>query len=172
MTIFPFLLSVNTPSDCEALNESVLNVGHPLSDFNLFLRFISINCLFRTGEEVFGSGTVCIEKDLFQKNKFFIHNTLINNYLLKKTSGMSVLIASNVLTFQLLFMLGTLVISMAMQLDRRGLWNLLGPVLFALVIMVTSWVSLTFPLLQKNCFLLKQYFYFQCLMSATNVTLW
>ncbi|XP_016135138.1 transmembrane protein 8B-like [Sinocyclocheilus grahami] len=40
----------------------------------------------------------------------------------------------------LLFMVGTLVISMAMQLDRRGLWNLLGPVLFALVIMVTSWV--------------------------------
>ncbi|XP_005170920.1 post-GPI attachment to proteins factor 6 isoform X1 [Danio rerio] len=40
----------------------------------------------------------------------------------------------------LLFMMGTLVISMAMQLDRRGLWNLLGPVLFALVIMVTSWV--------------------------------
>ncbi|KAK7166659.1 hypothetical protein R3I93_006421 [Phoxinus phoxinus] len=40
----------------------------------------------------------------------------------------------------LLFMMGTLVISMAMQLDRRGLWNLLGPVLVALVIMVTSWV--------------------------------
>uniref|UniRef100_A0A671N8B2 Transmembrane protein 8B-like n=1 Tax=Sinocyclocheilus anshuiensis TaxID=1608454 RepID=A0A671N8B2_9TELE len=40
----------------------------------------------------------------------------------------------------LLFMVGTLIISMAMQLDRRGLWNLLGPVLFALVIMVTSWV--------------------------------
>uniref|UniRef100_A0A8C1W7B8 Post-glycosylphosphatidylinositol attachment to proteins 6 n=1 Tax=Cyprinus carpio TaxID=7962 RepID=A0A8C1W7B8_CYPCA len=40
----------------------------------------------------------------------------------------------------LLFMAGTLIISMAMQLDRRGLWNLLGPVLFALVIMVTSWV--------------------------------
>uniref|UniRef100_A0A671LKT1 Transmembrane protein 8B-like n=1 Tax=Sinocyclocheilus anshuiensis TaxID=1608454 RepID=A0A671LKT1_9TELE len=40
----------------------------------------------------------------------------------------------------LLFMAGTLIISMAMQLDRRGLWNLLGPVMFALVIMVTSWV--------------------------------
>ncbi|KAG9262129.1 transmembrane protein 8A [Astyanax mexicanus] len=38
------------------------------------------------------------------------------------------------------FMAGTLFIAMAMQLDRRGLWNLLGPVLFALVIMVTAWV--------------------------------
>ncbi|XP_066517707.1 post-GPI attachment to proteins factor 6 [Hoplias malabaricus] len=38
------------------------------------------------------------------------------------------------------FMAGTLFIAMAMQLDRRGLWNLLGPVLFALIIMVTSWV--------------------------------
>ncbi|XP_017572900.1 post-GPI attachment to proteins factor 6 [Pygocentrus nattereri] len=38
------------------------------------------------------------------------------------------------------FMTGTLIIAMAMQLDRRGLWNLLGPVLFALVIMVTAWV--------------------------------
>lgn len=40
----------------------------------------------------------------------------------------------------MLFMGGTLVISMAMQLDRRGLWNLLGPVLFSLVIMVTAWI--------------------------------
>lgn len=47
----------------------------------------------------------------------------------------------------MLFMGGTLVISMAMQLDRRGLWNLLGPVLFSLVIMVTAWVSLAFTLL-------------------------
>ncbi|KAA0722550.1 Post-GPI attachment to proteins factor 6 [Triplophysa tibetana] len=39
----------------------------------------------------------------------------------------------------MLFMGGTLVISMVMQLDRRGLWNLLGPVLFSLVIMVAAW---------------------------------
>uniref|UniRef100_A0A3P8WT99 Post-glycosylphosphatidylinositol attachment to proteins 6 n=1 Tax=Cynoglossus semilaevis TaxID=244447 RepID=A0A3P8WT99_CYNSE len=39
-----------------------------------------------------------------------------------------------------LFMLGTLLIAMSMQLDRKGLWNLLGPVLCALVIMVTAWV--------------------------------
>ncbi|XP_076838459.1 post-GPI attachment to proteins factor 6 isoform X2 [Brachyhypopomus gauderio] len=38
------------------------------------------------------------------------------------------------------FMAGTLLIAMAMQLDRRGLWNLLGPVLVALVTMVTAWV--------------------------------
>lgn len=43
----------------------------------------------------------------------------------------------------MLFMGGTLVISMAMQLDRRGLWNLLGPVIFSLVIMVTAWIYRT-----------------------------
>ncbi|XP_069367092.1 post-GPI attachment to proteins factor 6 isoform X2 [Paralichthys olivaceus] len=40
-----------------------------------------------------------------------------------------------------LFMLGTLLIAMSMQLDRKGLWNLLGPILCALLIMVTAWVS-------------------------------
>ncbi|CAJ1071702.1 transmembrane protein 8B-like [Xyrichtys novacula] len=39
-----------------------------------------------------------------------------------------------------LFMLGTLLIAMSMQLDRKGLWNLLGPVLCALLIMVTTWI--------------------------------
>ncbi|XP_040911917.1 post-GPI attachment to proteins factor 6 [Toxotes jaculatrix] len=39
-----------------------------------------------------------------------------------------------------LFMLGTLLIAMSMQLDRKGLWNLVGPVLCALLIMVTAWV--------------------------------
>ncbi|XP_062866936.1 post-GPI attachment to proteins factor 6 [Trichomycterus rosablanca] len=38
------------------------------------------------------------------------------------------------------FIGGALLIAMAMQLDRRGLWNLLGPVLFALAIMITAWV--------------------------------
>lgn len=38
------------------------------------------------------------------------------------------------------FLGGTLFIAMAMQLDRRGLWNLLGPVLFALVIMLSAWI--------------------------------
>ncbi len=78
----------------------------------------------------------------------YMLNTLMSNYLFK-ICCMSVLIAYIVLTLQLLFMVGTLIISMAMQLDRRGLWNLLGPVIFALVIMVTSWVSLTSPLLQN-----------------------
>ncbi|XP_060754563.1 post-GPI attachment to proteins factor 6 [Neoarius graeffei] len=38
------------------------------------------------------------------------------------------------------FLGGALLIAMAMQLDRRGLWNLLGPVLFALAIMLTAWI--------------------------------
>lgn len=42
---------------------------------------------------------------------------------------------------QVLFMLGTLLIAMSMQLDRRGLWNLLGPVLCAMLFMVIAWVS-------------------------------
>ncbi|XP_059200931.1 post-GPI attachment to proteins factor 6 [Centropristis striata] len=39
-----------------------------------------------------------------------------------------------------LFMLGALLIAMSMQLDRKGLWNLLGPVLCAILFMVSSWV--------------------------------
>ncbi|KAF0047272.1 hypothetical protein F2P81_000905 [Scophthalmus maximus] len=39
-----------------------------------------------------------------------------------------------------LFLLGALLIAMSMQLDRKGLWNLLGPVICALLIMVTAWV--------------------------------
>lgn len=42
---------------------------------------------------------------------------------------------------QTLFVLGALLIAMSMQLDRKGLWNLLGPVLFAILLMVFSWVS-------------------------------
>lgn len=38
-------------------------------------------------------------------------------------------------------MLGALLIAMSMQLDRKGLWNLLGPVLCAILFMVTAWVS-------------------------------
>lgn len=39
-----------------------------------------------------------------------------------------------------LFMLGTLLIAMSMQLDRRGLWNMLGPILCAVLAMVSAWV--------------------------------
>ncbi|XP_022610932.1 transmembrane protein 8B-like isoform X3 [Seriola dumerili] len=39
-----------------------------------------------------------------------------------------------------LFILGALLIAMSMQLDRKGLWNLLGPILCALLIMVATWV--------------------------------
>ncbi|KAM5152399.1 post-GPI attachment to proteins factor 6 [Mantella aurantiaca] len=38
-----------------------------------------------------------------------------------------------------LFMLGSLVIAMSMQLDRRGIWNMLGPCLFALIILIIIW---------------------------------
>ncbi|MBN3303921.1 TMM8A factor, partial [Amia calva] len=40
----------------------------------------------------------------------------------------------------MLFMLGTLLIAMSMQLDRRGLWNMLGPVLCAVTALVAAWV--------------------------------
>ncbi|XP_042654694.1 post-GPI attachment to proteins factor 6 isoform X2 [Tyto alba] len=39
-----------------------------------------------------------------------------------------------------LFILGTLLIAMSLQLDRRGVWNMMGPCLFALVIMIAAWV--------------------------------
>uniref|UniRef100_A0A8C6ZF73 Post-GPI attachment to proteins 6 n=1 Tax=Nothoprocta perdicaria TaxID=30464 RepID=A0A8C6ZF73_NOTPE len=39
-----------------------------------------------------------------------------------------------------LFLLGTLFIAMSLQLDRRGVWNMMGPCLFALVIMIAAWV--------------------------------
>lgn len=40
-----------------------------------------------------------------------------------------------------LFMLGSLVIAMSMQLDRRGIWNMLGPCLFALIVLVIAWTT-------------------------------
>ncbi|KAF7666431.1 hypothetical protein LDENG_00106130 [Lucifuga dentata] len=39
-----------------------------------------------------------------------------------------------------LFLLGALLIAMSLQLDRRGLWNMLGPILCAILVMVTAWV--------------------------------
>lgn len=30
---------------------------------------------------------------------------------------------------------------MSLQLDRRGVWNMMGPCLFALIIMISAWVS-------------------------------
>ena len=41
---------------------------------------------------------------------------------------------------QVLFLLGTLVFAMSLQLDRRAAWNTMGPCLFAIVVMVTMWV--------------------------------
>ncbi|XP_042095765.1 post-GPI attachment to proteins factor 6 isoform X5 [Ovis aries] len=39
-----------------------------------------------------------------------------------------------------LFILGTLIFAMSLQLDRRAAWNTMGPCLFAIVVMVTMWV--------------------------------
>ncbi|XP_049604210.1 transmembrane protein 8B [Syngnathus scovelli] len=39
-----------------------------------------------------------------------------------------------------LFLFGTLLIAMSLQLDRRGLWNLLGPILTAILITAAVWV--------------------------------
>lgn len=39
-----------------------------------------------------------------------------------------------------LFMLGALLLAMSMQLDRKGLWNMVGPILCAVLIMVAAWV--------------------------------
>lgn len=41
---------------------------------------------------------------------------------------------------QVLYLLGTLVIAMSLQLDRRGIWNMMGPCLLAFVIMAFMWV--------------------------------
>ncbi|XP_029619751.1 transmembrane protein 8B [Salmo trutta] len=44
---------------------------------------------------------------------------------------------------QVLYLLGAMTLSMALQLDRHGLWNLLGPSLFALGIMAVAWTVRT-----------------------------
>ncbi|KAM6469743.1 transmembrane protein 8B isoform 2-T2 [Liasis olivaceus] len=41
---------------------------------------------------------------------------------------------------QVLYLLGAMLLSMALQLDRHGLWNLLGPSLFAVGVMAIAWV--------------------------------
>lgn len=59
---------------------------------------------------------------------------------------------------QVLYLLGAMSLSMALQLDRHGLWNLLGPSLFALGIMAVAWVRaadvthpLNFPVGAQGC---------------------
>ncbi|XP_060028656.1 post-GPI attachment to proteins factor 6 isoform X2 [Erinaceus europaeus] len=39
-----------------------------------------------------------------------------------------------------LILLGTLVLAMSLHLDRLGAWNMMGPCLFAIAVMVTMWV--------------------------------
>ncbi|XP_028349621.1 transmembrane protein 8B isoform X6 [Physeter macrocephalus] len=53
---------------------------------------------------------------------------------------------------QVLYLLGAMLLSMALQLDRHGLWNLLGPSLFALGILATAWGPGTIPEgLESSC---------------------
>lgn len=75
---------------------------------------------------------------------YFICNTIITIY-----RGQFVLkcvyycLFLNALCVQALFMLGALLIAMSVQLDRKGLWNMLGPILCAILFMVISWVRYT-----------------------------
>nr|XP_016854561.1 PREDICTED: transmembrane protein 8B isoform X2 [Anolis carolinensis] len=51
---------------------------------------------------------------------------------------------------QVLYLLGAMLLSMALQLDRHGLWNLLGPSLFALGIMAIAWTGPQHP--RRHCY--------------------
>uniref|UniRef100_A0A4W3HZL0 Transmembrane protein 8B n=1 Tax=Callorhinchus milii TaxID=7868 RepID=A0A4W3HZL0_CALMI len=51
---------------------------------------------------------------------------------------------------QILYLLGAMLLSMALQLDRHGLWNLLGPSLFALGIMAIAWTIRTIR--RRRCY--------------------
>ncbi|MBN3303610.1 TMM8B protein, partial [Amia calva] len=51
---------------------------------------------------------------------------------------------------QVLYLLGAMLLSMALQLDRHGLWNLLGPSLFALGIMAIAWTVRTIR--RRRCY--------------------
>ncbi|KYO44565.1 transmembrane protein 8A [Alligator mississippiensis] len=50
----------------------------------------------------------------------------------------------------ILFVLGTLFIAMSLQLDRRGVWNMMGPCLFALVVMIAAWVY--YSMKRQHCY--------------------
>ncbi|CAN2387861.1 2-dioleoylphosphatidylethanolamine) [Pristimantis euphronides] len=51
---------------------------------------------------------------------------------------------------QVLYLLGAMLLSMALQLDRHGLWNLLGPSLFALGVMAIAWTFRTIR--RRHCY--------------------
>ncbi|XP_077646425.1 transmembrane protein 8B isoform X2 [Lonchura striata] len=51
---------------------------------------------------------------------------------------------------QVLYLLGAMLLSMALQMDRHGLWNLLGPSLFALGIMAVAWTARTIR--RRHCY--------------------
>ncbi|NWQ82984.1 TMM8B protein, partial [Columbina picui] len=51
---------------------------------------------------------------------------------------------------RVLYLLGAMLLSMALQMDRHGLWNLLGPSLFALGIMAIAWTARTIR--RRHCY--------------------
>lgn len=71
-------------------------------------------------------------------NRFTLQSN--DSFSVLTCSFLPLLLPSFLVGVQTLFLLGALLIAMSMQLDRKGLWNLLGPILCAILLMVTSWV--------------------------------
>ncbi|XP_068278003.1 transmembrane protein 8B-like [Nyctibius grandis] len=75
----------------------------------------------------------------------------------------------------MLYLLGAMLLSMALQMDRHGLWNLLGPSLFALGIMAIAWMARTIR--HRHCYppTWKRWAFYLCpgaLIAATAVLLY
>nr|DBA23857.1 TPA: hypothetical protein GDO54_014731 [Pyxicephalus adspersus] len=76
---------------------------------------------------------------------------------------------------QVLYLLGAMLLSMALQLDRHGLWNLLGPSLFAVGIMAIAWTFRTIR--RRHCYppTWKRWLFYLCpgtLIASSAVALY
>ncbi|XP_069061760.1 transmembrane protein 8B [Pleurodeles waltl] len=76
---------------------------------------------------------------------------------------------------QILYLLGAMLLSMALQLDRHGLWNLLGPSLFALGITAVAWTVRTIR--RRHCYppTWKRWLFYLCpgtLIASSAVALY
>uniref|UniRef100_A0A8C5LZE6 Transmembrane protein 8B n=1 Tax=Leptobrachium leishanense TaxID=445787 RepID=A0A8C5LZE6_9ANUR len=76
---------------------------------------------------------------------------------------------------QILYLLGAMLLSMALQLDRHGLWNLLGPSLFAVGIMAIAWTFRTIR--RRHCYppTWKRWLFYLCpglLIASSAVALY
>eukprot|EP00079_Xenopus_tropicalis_P020187 XP_012810831.1 PREDICTED: transmembrane protein 8B-like [Xenopus tropicalis] len=76
---------------------------------------------------------------------------------------------------QVLYLLGAMLLSMALQLDRHGLWNLLGPSLFAVGIMAVAWTFRTIR--RRHCYppTWKRWLFYLCpgtLIASSAVALY